>query len=79
MLCGDQGAALGLPALAERSKYAVAPFTVGHQRYCATHAVGPSPTSDFAGFVLGCEAELEQLCWAFLAAFAVVQGQRGDR
>ena len=79
MLGSDQGAALGLPALAEGREHAVAPFTVGYQCYSAAHAVCPGAAGDFAGFVLGSQAELEQLRRTFLAAFAVVQGEGGDR
>ncbi|MNP58665.1 hypothetical protein D3C76_1536020 [compost metagenome] len=78
MLGGDQAAAGGLPALLEGFQHAVTPFAAGDQGNGAAHAVGPGATSDFAGFVLGGEAELEELGRGFLAGIAVIQGQGGD-
>ncbi len=40
--------------------------------------VVPGAVGDYAGFVLGGQAELEQLGRAFLIAIGVVQGQGGD-
>lgn len=79
MLGGDQAAARGLPALAEGGQHAVAPFAARHQRHGPAHAVAPGPAGHRARFVLGGEAELEQLRRAFLAVVAVVECEGGDR
>ena len=78
MFGGDQGTALGLPALTEGIQYAVAPVATRHQGHGAAHAVIPGAASHFAGFVLGGQAELEQLRRAFLTCVAVIQGEGGD-
>ncbi|MCY1341187.1 Ribosomal RNA small subunit methyltransferase I [compost metagenome] len=79
VLGGDQRAAGGLPALAEGGQHAVAPLAARHQGHGAAHAVGPGAPGRLAGFVLGGEAELEQLRRTFLAGIAVVEGQGGER
>jgi hypothetical protein len=78
MFGGNQGAALGLPALAEGVEYPVAPVAAWYQGGRPAHAIGPCPACCFARLVFGGEAELEQLRRAFLAWVAVVQGQGGD-
>lgn len=77
-------AAIRLPpadcqALAEGGQHAVAPFAARHQRHGPAHAVAPGPAGHRARFVLGGEAELEQLRRAFLAVVAVVECEGGDR
>ncbi|MNJ46441.1 hypothetical protein D3C77_415700 [compost metagenome] len=78
MLGGKQGAALGFPVLAECLEDAIAPFAARDQGHGANHAIGVGAARDFAGFVFGSQAELEQLRRAALAGIAVVQGQGGD-
>ena len=58
---GDDGAAIGLPVLAEGAQYAIAPFAFRHHDRGAMQAIGAGAARHFAGFVFSGQAELEQL------------------
>ncbi|MNZ72859.1 hypothetical protein D3C78_912500 [compost metagenome] len=79
VLGGDQAAAASGPVLAEGGQHAVAPLATRYQSHGTAHAVVPGALGYGAGFVLGGEAELEQLGGAFAAILAIVEGKGGQR